>query len=119
MATRSRNVRTRLTELRPRAAIALVAAILALATVAVLLGPRLLTCARSSPAAQRPPAVGCPLPLPSPEVGGIFALIPPGDFEAAGPEHGCWPGLVENSNTVRAGRVSADKGELAAPRRVQ
>src|SRR5450759_3568677 len=25
-----------------------------------------------------------PLPLPSPEVGGIFALIPPGDFEAAG-----------------------------------
>jgi len=31
-----------------------------------------------------PPADGCPLPLPSPEVGGIFALIPPGDFEAAG-----------------------------------
>ena len=31
-----------------------------------------------------PPAAGCPLPLPSPEVGGIFALIPPGDFDAAG-----------------------------------
>ena len=31
-----------------------------------------------------PPAAGCPLPLPSPEVGGIFALVPPGDFDAAG-----------------------------------
>jgi hypothetical protein len=31
-----------------------------------------------------PPAAGCPLPLPSLEVGGIFALIPPGDIDAAG-----------------------------------
>ena len=84
MVTRSTNVRTRLTELQPRAAIALVAAILALAIVAVLLGPRLLTWRSIVPGGSAPPAAGCPLPLPSPEVGGIFALIPPGDFEAAG-----------------------------------
>lgn len=77
-------MRTRLTEPRPRAAIALVAAILALATVAVLLGPRLLTVRSVAPGGSAPPAAGCPLPLPSPEVGGLFALIPPGDFEAAG-----------------------------------
>ena len=76
------SVRARQTELRPRAAIALVAAILALATVAVLLGPRLLASRSIVPGG--PPAAGCPLPFPSPEVGGIFALIPPGDFEAAG-----------------------------------
>jgi len=31
-----------------------------------------------------PPAAGCPLPFPSQEIGGIFALIPPGDLDAAG-----------------------------------
>jgi hypothetical protein len=61
-----------------------VAAILALAIVAVLLGPRLLTWRSIVPGGSALPAAGCPLPLPSPEVGGIFALIPPGDFEAAG-----------------------------------
>ena len=75
-------MRARLTELRPRAAIALVAAILALAVVAVLLGQRLLT--GGSIVRGAPAAADCPLPLPSPEVGGIFELIPPGDFEAAG-----------------------------------
>src|ERR1700716_1940865 len=84
MVTRSSNVRTRLTELRPRAAIALVAAILALAIVAVLLGPRLLMWRSIVPGGSAPPPSGGPLPRPSPEVGGIFALIPPGDFEAAG-----------------------------------
>ena len=83
----SRRVESRLsepvTEHHPRA-IALVAAILALAIVAVLLGPRLLTGRSIVPGGSAPPAAGCPLPLPSPEVGGIFALIPPGDFEAAG-----------------------------------
>ena len=77
-------MRTRLTELRPSAAIALVAAILTFAIVAVLLGPRLLTWRSIDPGGSAPPTAGCPLPLPSPEVGGIFALIPPGDFEAAG-----------------------------------
>jgi len=77
-------VRTRLTELRPRAAIALLTAILALVIVAVLLGPRLVTWRSIVPGGSAPPGAGCPLPLPSPEVGGIFALIPPGDFEAAG-----------------------------------
>ncbi len=70
-------------EQHPRA-IALAAAILALAIVAVLLGPRLLTWRSIVPGGSAPPAAGCPLPLPSPEVGGILALIPPGDFDAAG-----------------------------------
>jgi hypothetical protein len=61
-----------------------VAAILALAIVAALLGSRLLTWRSIVPGGSAPPAAGCPLPLPSPEVGGLFALIPPGDFEAAG-----------------------------------
>ena len=69
-------------EQHPRA-IALVAAILALAIVAVLLGPRLLTWRSIVPGGSAPPDA-CPLPLPSPEVGGIFSLIPPGDFDAAG-----------------------------------
>ena len=67
----------------PRA-IALVAATIALAIVAVLLGPRLLTWRSNVPEGSAPPAVGCPLPFPSPAVGGLFELIPPGDFEAAG-----------------------------------
>jgi hypothetical protein len=71
-----------LPERHPRA-IAVVAAILALAIVAVLLGPRLLTFRTILPGGTTPHAAR-PLPLPSPEVGGIFALIPPGDFDAAG-----------------------------------
>jgi hypothetical protein len=69
-------------EQHPRA-IALVAALLALAIVAVLLGPRLLTWRTIIPGGSVPHAAS-PLPLPSPEIGGIFALIPPGDFDAAG-----------------------------------
>ena len=77
-------MRTRLTELRPRAAIALVGAIFALAIVVVMLGPRPQTWRSIVAGGSAPTAAGCPLPLPSPEVGGIFALIPPGDLEAAG-----------------------------------
>jgi hypothetical protein len=62
-------------------AIALVAAIIALAIVAVLLGPRLLTWHPIVPGGSAPPA---PSPLAVPDPGGIFALIPPGDFDAAG-----------------------------------
>jgi hypothetical protein len=69
-------------EQHPRA-IALVAAVLVLAIVAVLLGPRLLTWRSTVPGGSAPHAA-CPLPLPSPEDGGMFLLIPPGDFDAAG-----------------------------------
>jgi hypothetical protein len=58
-------------------------AVLVVAALGVL-GPRLLTWRSIVPGGSAPPAVGCPLPLPSPEVGGIFALIPPGDIDAAG-----------------------------------
>jgi len=67
-------------EQHPRA-IALVAAILALAIVAVLLGPRLLTWRSIVPGGSAPPAAS-PLPVSSP--GGLFGYIPPGDFDAAG-----------------------------------
>lgn len=83
-------VRRRLTEPRPRAvpgALALLAAVMLTVLVVaalVVLGPRLLTWRSIVPSGSAWPAAGCPLPLPSPEVGGIFALIPPGDFEAAG-----------------------------------
>ena len=71
-----------LPEQHPRA-IALIAALLALAIVAALLGPRLLTLRTIVPGGSAPHAA-TPVPLPSPEIGGIFALIPPGDFDAAG-----------------------------------
>src|SRR5207245_5864079 len=44
----------------------------------------LLTWRSIVPGGSAPPCARCPLPLPSHEFCCIFALIPPGDFEAAG-----------------------------------
>jgi hypothetical protein len=97
--------------------IALVAAIIPLAIVAVVLGPRLLAWRSIDTGGSAPPAAGCPLPLPSPEVGGMFALIPPGDFDAAGLSNAtelvtpCW------LNAANGARKLAFIGAYADPAR--
>jgi hypothetical protein len=81
-------------------AIAVVAAILTLAIVAVLLGPRLLTSRSIVPGGLLPPAAS-PLPVSSP--GGLYGHIPPGDFDAAG--------LSSASALVTPFQLSATNGD--------
>jgi hypothetical protein len=69
-----------LPERHPRA-IGVIAAVITLAVIAALMGPRLLGLRSTITPRPHAAATQAPLPSPTPDV---FAWIPPGDFDAAG-----------------------------------